>query len=71
MRVRIVVEAELQHVTGKFAARDEVEEILIDELENVDPGEVSGVGEDGETEYEIVDWQVSAMEPARGAGRIG
>ena len=65
MKVILRIEAELQHVTGKFAGRDEVEQYLIDETEANDPGGVYGVGEEAETEYEITDWQVSAMEVKR------
>ena len=65
MKVILRIEAELQHITGKFAGREEVAEDLIAVVEDADPGEVAGVGEEGDTAYEITDWQVSAMEVKR------
>lgn len=59
MKVRLVVEVEVEHVTGKFAGRDEIEETLIEWLDGANEERVDGVGADGDSEYEVVDWAVA------------
>lgn len=54
------VEVEVERISGKFAARDEIEEQIREAIEGADPGSVDGVGADGDTEYEIVTFEVSA-----------
>lgn len=49
--MRFKIEVEVERVTGKFAGRDEIEEILVSAIEEAD---LYGVGADGESEYEIV-----------------
>lgn len=55
MKITITIEAEVSHVTGKFIAKDELADEITSELEGADPGSL--YVED--SEYEIVDWNVS------------
>ncbi|MGB3414052.1 MAG: hypothetical protein WBA28_04990 [Microbacteriaceae bacterium] len=56
--IRLTIEVVLERSQGKFASRDEMTEALIDEIEQSDPGTLYGLGADGESEYEIVEWNV-------------
>lgn len=58
MKVEFKVIVELERTSGKFAGKDEIRDQLRDELEGMDPGSVSGVGADGDSEYEVVSWEV-------------
>ena len=60
MRVTITVEVELERISGKFASKSDVVGQLIDELERSQPSDVSGIGADGDSVYEITDWAVSS-----------
>lgn len=51
----------LERSTGKFAARDEMAEAIISELEGADPGGVYGIGADGASDYEVTDFQVEEL----------
>jgi hypothetical protein len=53
------VTVELERTEGKFAPRDEMEEALTGMLESANEGEVSGIGSDGDSTYEITNWEVS------------
>lgn len=53
-----MVDIDVDRVSGKFASRDEIEEALITMIEGANEGSVSGVGADGDSEYEISDWTV-------------
>lgn len=59
MRVTLTVEVEVDRISGKFASKEEIKEALADEIERADPGQVSGVGADGDSEYEITSWTVN------------
>lgn len=59
MRFRLVVDVEVERESGKFAGRDEIAAELLQSLEDADPGEVSGVGADGDSEYSVVEWTAS------------
>ena len=56
-KVRVVVERE----SGKFAGRDEIQAELQDALESADPGSVDGVGADGDTVYNVIEFEVSEV----------
>lgn len=60
MKFTLTIEVEVSRISGKFATRDEIQDFLIAEIEGSNPGTVDGVGADGETEYEIDNWEVSA-----------
>jgi hypothetical protein len=60
MKFTFTVEVEVQRESGKFAARDEIEEQLREEIEGANPGSVDGVGADGDTTYEVIEWSVSS-----------
>lgn len=52
------ITAIVERESGKFASRDEIADEIINELEGADPGYVSGIGADGDSEYTIIDWTV-------------
>ncbi len=62
MNIRLVIEAEVRFVEGKFAPRDELAEALVGEVENADPGSLSA----GEGEYEVDDFSVYEEAAPRG-----
>jgi hypothetical protein len=56
--VKLTVTVEVQHVSGKFVRREEIAEQLRDSLECDVPdlaqdADLSGLGEDGESEYQV------------------
>ena len=55
MRIKITVEAEVNHVEGKFVSKDEIADELATEIEGCDPGEVTV----DESTYTVDDWGVS------------
>lgn len=46
---------ELRHETGKFASRDDIADVLREQLEQAAYEGVSGVGADGDSEYTVDD----------------
>lgn len=53
----ITIDVEYEHVSGRFASKEDVAAELMVNLDN--PGEVSGIGAEGNTTYEITMWEVS------------
>lgn len=51
----------LERDQGKFAARDEMAEALIDELEGAEPSGVYGIGADGSSDYSVTDFTVEEI----------
>ena len=51
----------LERTQGKFAARDEMSEAIMAELEGADPGGVYGIGADGASDYEVTDFTVEEL----------
>jgi hypothetical protein len=47
--------------TGKFMSRDEMQEQIQDALDSADPGSIDG-GPDGDSVYEVTEWEVSCEE---------
>lgn len=60
------VSVTLEHRSGKFAGREELEEYLIDIIERANANEVDGVGSDGDTVYEVTGWEVECAEHPKG-----
>ena len=60
MRFTFTVEVEVERTQGKFASRDEISEAVVEMLDGANEGTVDGVGADGDSEYEIVSWEVTA-----------
>lgn len=61
---------EVNRTSGKFAARDEIADAIIDELTSADPGSLYNLGADGESEYEIESWEAEETPvPPRRTGR--
>jgi hypothetical protein len=58
MRFTFEVTVEVERLEGKFASRDEIEQYLFDEIEGAAPSEVSGVGADGDSTYEVTSFVV-------------
>jgi hypothetical protein len=56
--LKFTVTVTLDRESGKFAPRDDMAEALISELEGADPGYVSGIGADGDSEYVVSSWEV-------------
>lgn len=65
MKFEFTVSVEAERVSGKFAGKDEVGEKIQEMLDNANEGSVSGVGADGDSEYEITDWAVDDTTPAK------
>lgn len=59
MKFEFTVTVEVERVAGKFASRDEVSEQLEAMLDGANEGMVDGVGADGDSEYEVVSWEVT------------
>jgi hypothetical protein len=68
MNVTFEVEIQLERVGGKFAPREEVVDALREQLEQAAGEGVSGVGADGDTEYEASDYTITEIERPK-AGR--
>jgi hypothetical protein len=56
MKIRLTVEVEVEHRTGKFVAKDEIAEEIGEWIENADEGDVWI----DESEYEVVAWEVTS-----------
>lgn len=56
MKFTFIVEVEVGHVEGKFAARDEISSQIMEALESADPGTYEG---DNGGSYETAEWLVS------------
>lgn len=56
MKVKLTVEVELTHVSGKFMSKEEAAEKLVDELQNSDPGSITS---DDDAEYTVDSFEVS------------
>lgn len=65
MRVEIRIEIEVERISGRFASREEIEEALQEEVTSADPGNLSGLGSEGDSEYEVTSWDVTAVEPPK------
>lgn len=65
MKFQFLVTAEVSHVEGKFASRDDLEDKLTTELENSNPDSLTS---DDEAEYTVDSWSVepyTAPKPER------
>lgn len=61
MRHEFTVSVSTERLSGKFASKDDVAEQLQAWLEGANEGTVSGVGADGDSEYEVTEWDVAAV----------
>lgn len=60
---RYVIEVETEHVSGKFAGVDDIEEKIGDALDEVESSiDLSGLGPDGDSEYEVSGFTVEAVD---------
>lgn len=59
MRAEFTITVSVDRVSGKFASKDDVIDQITGWLENANEGQVSGVGADGDSEYEVTDWDVA------------
>ena len=60
MKLTFTVEVEVERIQGKFAGKDEIGEMIVEMIEGANEGTVEGVGADGDSEYEIVSWDVNS-----------
>lgn len=58
MRIEVTVSVEVERVQGKFAPKDDIEAAVIEAIEGANPDTISGVGADGDSEYQVTDWVV-------------
>lgn len=66
MRFTYTVEVEVERIQGKFASRDEISEAIASALEEVEGNiYVSGIGADGDSEYEVVLFEFNEEEKRR------
>lgn len=57
------VEIDVERLEGKFASRDEISSLLYDAIEGaINDADMSGLGSDGNSEYEITDSNVEEIE---------
>lgn len=63
MRLKVEVYVEVEHVSGKFASREEIEEALVDAIERAEESTISDVGADGESVYDVTEWGVAVVDP--------
>jgi hypothetical protein len=61
MNFAFTITIEVDRVQGKFASRDEIEGLLIEAIEDIGATDLTGIGADGNSEYEISDfsWEVA------------
>lgn len=59
MKIKFIIDVEVERVQGKFASKDEIVEAIVGMLEGADEGSVEGIGADGDSEYEIISWEVA------------
>lgn len=57
---RLTITVELSHVAGLFAGRDELAEVIRDAVQDVD---LSGLGAQGDSEYQVDDVTVEPAAP--------
>ncbi len=60
--IELKVTVELDRTEGKFASREEVVESLTEWLENANQASIYGIGADGESTYEVINWDVEEVE---------
>lgn len=61
MRFEMKVVVEIERLEGKFAPRDELEQEIFDALHDANPSEISNVGADGASTYEVTSWEVEVQ----------
>lgn len=61
MRLRFIVDVEVNFTSGKFAAKSDIADEIRSEIDNCNPGSLSV----GEGEYEVQDWDVGEDEPPK------
>ena len=59
MQFSFSITVEVDRESGKFASREEIRDAIREALESADPGEVFGVGADGDSTYTVTDWSVA------------
>jgi len=61
VNIEVSVSVTLDKTEGRFASKDEIEAEVLQWLEDANGGEVSGVGVDGTSTYEVTDWVVGVV----------
>jgi hypothetical protein len=60
-RAKFEIEAEWDRTQGKFASREEIVTEILQWLEDANFGNVSGIGSDGDSDYDITSWEVNEV----------
>lgn len=60
MRFEFTILVEVEREQGKFATREEIGEQILETLEAADPGQVDGIGADGDSVYTTITWDVTS-----------
>lgn len=55
---KFLVTVEVERTQGKFASRDEIYGELETALLDANPSEIYGIGNDGNSDYEVTMWEV-------------
>lgn len=65
MRHYILVTVDTERESGKFAGRDEIATAIVEAIEEANPGSLDGLGADGESTYNVEDWEVEEIDKKR------
>lgn len=58
MKIEFTVAIEIERVQGKMVTKDELAEEIEQALDSANPGDISGIGPDGNSSYEITDFVI-------------
>lgn len=59
--IEFKVTATIDRTSGLFASRDDIAEAMRQEIEDGNPGSLYGLGNNGDSEYEITDFEVEVV----------
>lgn len=59
MRFKVTIDIDVTHVQGKFAGRDEIEELVTSAIMEANPGDIET--DDG-AEYNVEFWEIEKVE---------
>lgn len=67
MRFSFTVDVEVERIQGKFATRDEIADAIRSALEDAEHNiDVTSIGPDGDSEYEVVCCDIDEVEQKKG-----
>lgn len=59
------IKVDWEKTGGKFAPREEIVDAIREELESANPGNIDSIGADGDSDYEITEWEVDEIETVK------